>query len=359
MISVTGEITLDTGESTLRRTIALIYTTAYRASTRRIPRVNGNNRHPGNLSLVFYLLPKIVETPRIVLSPLNLANRYPITDAREFFQGDSASGAFCSQHQLFGDTMVDVFGKTRFLVAALCKQSLSRLRTFTLQAFSKFGVALSQAVDLTAGVYVTVAVRRYIDDAKVNAKVFCNVSRFWSLHITGSEQVELTINQGKITLSPLTAEQFSLPVTAYKRDALPAIDCPDRDFRLANVPGKDTVVKGNASMQRKHALFLPVDFIGVRNFGDAAYNYLGGKGKFKACGVVGKIVQVELTKCFMLPCPGTDMVASGIGSLKCLLQRFCLFSCWGQFDFSCQFHAFSIPYLHYIEKGGKPLSSHD
>ena len=319
----------------MRRTIALIDTTAYRASTRGVPRVNGDNRYPGNLSLVFYLLPKIVKTPGVMLSPLSPANRYPITDAREFFQGNPASGAFCSQHPLFGDTMVDIFGKTGFLVAALCKQSLSRLRTLALQAFPEFGVALSQAINLAAGVFVTVAVRRYVNNAKVNAKVFCNVSRFWSFHITGREQVELTVDQGKIALSPLTAEQFSLPVAAHKWDALPATDCPDRDFRFANMPGEDTVVKGNASPRRKHPLFLPVNLVGIRNLGDAAYNYLGGKGKFKACGVVGKIVQVELTKCFMLPCLGTDTVASGIGSLKCLFERFCLFSCWSQFDFGC------------------------
>ncbi|WP_353365867.1 hypothetical protein [Mycobacterium sp.] len=46
---------------------------------------------------------------------MGLAKPYPVTDSRQLFDGDTASGAFSLGHDAFGDLVIHVGGKTGLL----------------------------------------------------------------------------------------------------------------------------------------------------------------------------------------------------------------------------------------------------
>ncbi len=53
-------------------------------------------------------------------------NRYPITNAAQFFQGDSAMGALRSFNNAFADRMVDSFGETGLFATTLLQEFAGR-----------------------------------------------------------------------------------------------------------------------------------------------------------------------------------------------------------------------------------------
>jgi hypothetical protein len=54
--------------------------------------------------------------------PLGLAKPYPLTDPRQFFDGDTVPGAFSLGHDAFGDLVVDVGGEAGLLAAPFLQQ---------------------------------------------------------------------------------------------------------------------------------------------------------------------------------------------------------------------------------------------
>ena len=109
---------------------------------------------PGPLGLVLDVLAKLVEAPRMQVSPLVLTEPYPVSDAREVFQGDTGAGA-PPELRLggtpsgfddgLGDDVVDVGGVPGFLTGALLQQALGGLGALGLELLAQIELSLCGA----------------------------------------------------------------------------------------------------------------------------------------------------------------------------------------------------------------------
>src|SRR5271166_1093755 len=139
-----GESAAYAGKPVARRTVAAIYTAAFRARLAGISRVNADQGHATERCLVAHETPKLSKRPTVVRSPLALSNRCPGANVRQVFQPDAASGAFSLAHDYLADAVVHVGCEPRFLESAASQQPLGRVGSFPLKPMTKPRMATAQ-----------------------------------------------------------------------------------------------------------------------------------------------------------------------------------------------------------------------
>ena len=139
---VAGRIVVGVGNDPARPTVegflvgpvAFVPVPALGAGLGGVPRVDGDQRYPGPARLVGEERAELVERPGLQGDPLGLAEPDPVADARQVFDGDSATGACSLGHDCLGDDVVDVRGVPRFFPAPPGQQPLRGLGALGLQA---------------------------------------------------------------------------------------------------------------------------------------------------------------------------------------------------------------------------------
>jgi hypothetical protein len=110
----------------------------------------------------------------VTIRALRLVNRYPVTDAGEILQLDSAPGVFGSADHCLADHMIDIPSEPGFLMPSLHKQTLSGLSTFGLEPGAELSVTVANRPDGLTTVSVAVGVGSDVNDAEVHPEPF-----FW------------------------------------------------------------------------------------------------------------------------------------------------------------------------------------
>ena len=346
-ISEAGETATDAGEGILVWTVTFIHTPADWAGSAGISGVDQDNRNAMQFSFIGDLLPEVEERPGVVLSPLSLADRYPVSDPLKVFQGYSPTGVFRSQHQLFGDSVVDILGKTALFPLTIFEQLPGRLRSFCLQLAPQAGVPVTQTVDLFTRVVVPIAVGGDVVHPHINPQEVRNFFLFWGLDIASSKQVEHAINQNQVALAALPVQVSLVPLTAHKWNTLAIINRPDRDHTVIGSVGEDTVIVGNCAVRLElPLLFLPC-LVRIRYFRDAAHNHLSAQRKLLPHFSVCQLVQWKLPERFVLPCPLANVTADSVSFFKCPLEKCKLLLRGKKFYLSDQFHSAILAHLFY------------
>lgn len=148
--------------------------------------------------------------------------------------------------------------------------------------------------------------------------------------------------KGKIAFPLLEGEKAALVIAADERQFKSPDNRPYADLAFVRVPSQDAVVVGNRSIGLERALNLPVQFVGVCDFGVAPNNHLRGEVKDSAGGCIRPFVERVLPKRLMLPRPLADTVAGGIGAGKRLFEGFGLRFGDDQFHLCGKFHGMVI-----------------
>src|SRR5205807_1534988 len=97
-------------------------------------------------------------------------NRCPVSDAAQVLDGDPASGAFGSGDNLLADDVVNVGGAACFLLAPLDEKATGTARAELLESLTDAAGTFTSAAQLSARIKSSVAVRRDVLDAQVNAQ---------------------------------------------------------------------------------------------------------------------------------------------------------------------------------------------
>ena len=126
VVGVPNEATPNTFKNRLAAAVFLVDPAARAAHLRRVGGIDFNESHPGLFGFVGQKRAELGERPRVQRGPLGLAKPYPVTDPRQLFDGDAASGAFSLGHDAFGDLVVDVCGEARLRAALLLQQPARR-----------------------------------------------------------------------------------------------------------------------------------------------------------------------------------------------------------------------------------------
>lgn len=331
-----------TGESGLIGTVGAGNMTTRGAGLRGIGRINTDHGQSLALCFVGNKGAQLVEGPAMQSGSLRLASLYPRADACQFFQGNSAPGAFSLFHYAFADAVIHVGGETALFAGQFLQPVLGRLGSFLLHLLAQAAVTMANVVDVPAGVNRAIRIGGYVDHAKVDPEKFVNIGRIGSFDFTGTEQVEFTANQTEIAFTPMPLQQFKLARAANKRHLLSTVQSPDAYPLRIELPGKEAAIIGNRPIWAKGSLTLPVELVGIGDLGNAANSHLCSKVKLIASVSVNEVMQGELSKDLRVPGHITDVVASLIRPLKRSCEQCVLFLRRLQFDLCCKFHCMEI-----------------
>ena len=329
--------------------------TTYRTGAGGISWINQAYENTGEFRLVFDKLPQLIESPRVMLSPLAMANRDSVSDTAQVFQSDTPSSVFSLGNNTLADNVINVGSKAFLFFAALLEKSFRRFRIFGLKFGSKFGMSFSQAVHLGARVGLAIGVSGDIDNAKVYSKKLGRVTFWRFLNFAGLEEVEVAVPINQVGFPTEMAEHFQLPISGNKRNLQPAIKCPDRNKLVGCLPREDTLIVSNASVSVKSSFNTPVDFVGIRHLCQDPNDYLSREIKPITDVVVKNVVQVILAKSLYLPSMVTDIVGGIIHRLQSRKQGFMLFFSRLQLNLGNQLHTCIITYYSRLDnKGDSP-----
>jgi hypothetical protein len=123
VVGVPNEATSATFEYRLGAAVVFVDPAAGRAGLRGVGGVDFDKRHSRLFGLVDQKRAELGERPRVQRGPLGLAKPYPVTDPRQLFDSDTASGAFSLGRDAFGNLVIQVGGKTGLFAASLPQQS--------------------------------------------------------------------------------------------------------------------------------------------------------------------------------------------------------------------------------------------
>ena len=339
----------------MSRTISFVNATTYRTSPTGVSGVHQDHGNANQLCLVLDLLAQVVEAPRRMLSPLSLANRYPVSYARKVLKGNSAPGVFGFLNNFLGDYVVDVVSHALFFASALLEQTTRCLGSLTLQLCTKAGVAMAQTIEVVARVILAITGRGNVDNAQINAEESgrLNLRRF--LNVAGGQQVPLALNKCQISLTLAGLQEDALPLATDEGDMLATGHRPDRDCRLADIPAQDAVVISDSAIGPEGAWGLAIQLVGVGNTSDAAHDDLCREvGELTSGIVVSQFVKAVLAEGAGIPGALRQVVTSGVGAFHRALEGIGLFFSRQQFYLGNQLHSFSIAQtkgLSSIEKG--------
>jgi hypothetical protein len=334
----------------LRGTVTLINTTAYRAGSGRVSWVNEFDENSHQPSLVLDKLAELVKRPGVLLPPLAFANRDAVSDMCQVFQGNTSTAVFGLRNNTLGYNVIDMGSKASFLFGTFLEKPLRRLRIFGLKFGAKFGMALSQPVDLSPRVNLPIGIGSDINDAKVNSKKLGRVACWRFLNLTGLKQVEAAILINQVGFSTEKPKQLQLTRPGDKRYLQATIKRPDGNKLVGCLPGENTLVVSDAPLPVESPLDAPVKLIGIRHLCQNPDHDLSGKVEAAPKVVIKQVVQVILTKGLCFPSTLADIVGSIIHSLKRFQQRLVLLFSQCQFNLSYQFHKSIITYTSRLDK---------
>ena len=262
----------------------------------------------------------------------------PRSYPRKFLNGNTSLRASGGFNDVFRNTVIRVISETGLLARKLFQFSFCAATAILLQFGAQAAMAMPDALNGGSAVGFTVAGGGDYSYTKINADKRLHIDRIWRVRVADCGEIEVRSVQNKITLSLSGFQQIQLARTGLKRNLQATIHGPDGDDLCFHIPRENPVIVGDGPELPELPLDLLVEFIGVANLADAADGNLGRQSEFTLCVRVAELMDRELTERFCFPCPLTDPVATGIGSLHRVIQRGEGFWWRNQFDFSDELH---------------------
>ncbi len=335
-IGVPSEGARFTGELALRRTIGFLAVSTSGTGPRGVPRINRDHRDSDHLGLVLDEGTELGKRPGRKRRPLGPANRYPITDAVQIFDGDPAPGAFGLGDDFLADNVIDVGSEAPLFFAALVGQSTGRASELPAKLDTQPAMATTERVHLRTGIDCTVAVGGDVHDPEVDAEVVDDLALGGFDIVDGREKIPLPVTQNQIAFALSGPEKFPLMLAANEGDLLASGHCPDRD--ALRIPAQNTVIIGNRAVGAKDAKRFSVELIGVRHFSDGANRHLGRQPEFRSNRVVDEFLKCVFAEGARLPRLPTDRVRCRVGTFQRGEKYFRLLRGWLEFHRGSQFH---------------------
>ncbi len=332
--------TPNTRKRSLIRTVALVHTPTAVTRLAGVARVNRCNDHACKRGFVVQKRPELAERPIPVPGALRSTRSLcPFADMRQFLDSYPACGAFSFGNKLLGNGVIGVLLKAVLLAAEGSQAPFRAFGANGLQAITAALVALAHPFYLFAAVRFAIAIRRKVDDPKIDTQHLINFLRRWFCNIADRKEVELPLTIHQIGFTATGSQHCYLAFTRHKRNIFETtVNCPDRDTVRVHCPRQQFVIVGNTAVWSKRTPRIPIQLVGIGNFGDTAYRHLCRQVEGGFDRVVTQVMQIELPECIGIP----RLCADGITRRVCLfqraLQRIRLFRGWRQLNLGDQFH---------------------
>jgi hypothetical protein len=288
-------------------------------------RVHKDYGHPGSLCFVSDERPKLSERPTVQPVTLIFFSPYPITDAVELFEGDSAIGALSQRHDAFGNYMIEISRKAALFSAPLPQKAFGALGSLFLKLLAESLIAMANLINLLSTVSVSVRIKGDTSHSKVDANEIHYRFLFYVWDVDCDMEKELALSIDQVALAARVREQFPLFFSANKRDRESLGQCPDRDKRLVQVPGEKTqVIDDSADGVKRPG--RPADGICVYNFGANQAGSLCRQPEQRSNGFIAGALEFKMGENTKLHGALCQPVTRSIKCLHGLEQTFALCS---------------------------------
>jgi len=329
-----------------------INTTTTRAGLRGVSRVNAFNQHTNEFGLIFNKLAQLAERPGVMLPPLVLTNRDPVTDALEVFKSYTATAVFDLCNNTLADYVINMGSKPLLFLCSLLHKSLGCLSSLRLKLGAKLGMALSETINLIPGEDLTIRVRSNINDTKINAEKLSNVTSRGFFYLANLMEVKLSIAINKVSLTSQRTKKIKLFLSGNKRHCSSTIHRPDRNSAFAQLPREDAFIVGNTAMPFESLWCFVVALIGIGDLSQHSHYHLSCKVKTTSNIIVKSTVKIILAKYACAPSVTTNVVSGVVYSLQRLEQRMMLLFGRLKLNLSNQFHNNIITGRSSLDKEG-------
>jgi len=323
---------------------------AARAPTAGVSRIHEHNGNSLQHRLIDDQAAQFVESPVCHPRPLVPFGLDPVPDAMEIFQGNQAPTAFGIGDDGFTQNVVGVALETRLPARYAPERALGGPGSDLLQGSASGMLAAADGINLSTGVGLAAVINGKIDDAHVYADRIVGADQRRFIGITGHGKHPLAANEHQIDLTLGTLQHLSLTFAAGKRDALPALQCPDRHRGLLRQKPKDTIIVGLGCMSSEDAAsFLIASLQTIGDFADAPNRRLRSKPKVAPKVRVSQPVQIELAPFSRVKSSSRKPVTGRVTPLQGRAQQLRLLWRRKQSDGSYQLHRSGTLLGFYVE----------
>ena len=306
-----------------------------------VGRINKDHGNTDQFSLVGNKGLQLSKSPISQTCPLTAAGLNSRSDTTQIFESDSPARSVRRLHDGFRDDMINVLLKSGLLAGNLAEFSLGCLGSFSLQVLPSMSVFLTFLFNSLTGVSFPVAIDGEVDDAAIDTENVSGFDKIGLIYVTDDSEIPFAANKHQVNFAFAEGQEFPLSFTADERDFCSTADDPQTYFVVFD-KAEDATVVGLGGVFTKGSFNLPVEFIGVGNFGNATDGGLGGQLKPFTNFVVSKFVEIVLSKDPGFPASFGQPVTSSIACFQCTPEQLGLLGRWYQFEIYDEFHASSI-----------------
>lgn len=319
---MTRQATPNAFELGLRRPVASIHARAGGAGPTRVTRINSHQPKFGIGALVREEHAQLVEGPGRQCRSLCLANRDPGSDVGQFFDRNSAPGAFGSSDDFFTDAVIQMPLKARLPSAAFSEQAPCSSGSLCLKPPAQTKVALAQSTDLAAGIESSVTVGRDVPDPHVYAQEVRGLGRGRRRGASREDEAEPVFDP-IVRESSLpqrsTAQPIALVTTDLQRDGDPS---GEGRARYTGYPqqSENAAVIGNRSEGLEGDPRFLAACVGLDDFADGAHGKLRRQTKLVPDSSICQVVKGNLTERLGFPCCSGHNIAGRVEGAHCFCK---------------------------------------
>ena len=334
-----------TGENTLRLSVGFRDKAADRAGARSIARVNINNRDACYFSLVSYKTIQLEESPVTKSLSVCPSDLLPRPDALQIFKDNGSLSAFGFSNNLFTDTVISIFLKTRLFFGNLFEMSFGGFSPNFLKRLSELSISFSNGVYLFARKGIAITGSNYIHDAFIYAKntfwvKWCSIGKLYN-----DIKEKFIILKGKVCLS-FNGFAFKTSVLSYYKgdfqSAINGIDACDRD----SFKRQKSLVIDNSRIFLEFVKSFLFCNLTIRDFSNSSNYKLRGQFRKLVSGFsINKMVELYLIKSFSLKGSLGNMVASIIKDFHSFFKRLMLLWNSKKFCLYSKLHVYSLGHV--------------
>ena len=281
------------------------------------------------------------------LSALLPSSPRPRSDALEVFKCNPSLCAFGSLNNAFADRVVYVFGEAALLTGKLLQPPPCGLRPEALEFGSQPSMAIAHVVHHSAVVDDAVRVAGNVGDTKINPKHVINMLRITFLNLARHQQIPLAAAEQQIAFALAGGKHQSLTFATHERNALPPLQCPDRDGRVGQCERENAVIVGDRGEWAEGALGLLVQFVGIADFGKRTNNHLRRQAERLSHILIGQLLKRKFAERARVPRHIADAVTRSVGRLKRAPQRISLLGIRQQLQVCDQLHLLKFTTLEH------------
>jgi hypothetical protein len=178
----------------------------------------------------------------------------------------------------------------------------------------------AKIADSLSAVLVALRIGGYLHDAQVHpddAFAFIDSTQGRVFPVTDCHQVELSLDQTKLGLASSPLQKLLLMFSTDKGNLLSTVHGPDRDKGLGQVIAQDSIVEGNGPVWPERPESIPINLVGIGDFGKEEDSDLSSESFHDADGGVHLSLQVESLEVSR----GEGVLRDSVGRSIGLLQR--------------------------------------